>query len=167
MQCGVIYPDAASASSPVLCASEVAGGVAAVAFSPGGDAVAAFVLGCHCLVVWRLGSSWTQKLAHLGSSRPMSQMPHAYIRLPQAALLVHAVFKDAAGAAGPQHHQQQQQPGHRHHHHQHHQHGQRQSEDGEGGVGGEVLQWQLKWQTDSHIDLLYDNCLCGSVEVHL
>lgn len=165
MQCGVIHPDATSASSPVLCASEVAGGVAAVAFSPGGDAVAAFVLGCHCLVVWRLGSSWTQKLAHLGSSRPMSQMPHTYIRLPQAALLVHAVFKDAAGTAGSQHHHKQQQPGHRHHHH--HQHGQRESEDGEGGATGEALQWQLKWQTDSHIDLLYDNCLCGSVEVHL
>lgn len=167
MQCGVIYPDAASASSPVLCASEVAGGVAAVAFSPGGDAVAAFVLGCHCLVVWRLGASWTQKLAHLGSSRPMSQMPHAYIRLPQAALLVHAVFKDAAAATGShQQKQQQQQPSHRHHHH-HHQHGQRDSEDGEGVASGEVLQWQLKWQTDSHIDLLYDGCLCGSVEVHM
>jgi hypothetical protein len=87
----------------------------------------------------------------------MSQMPHAYIRLPQAALLVNAVFKD--GAAG--HKQQQQQHNHRHHHHHHH--AQRESEDG----CGEVLQWQLKWQTDSHIDLLYQGCLCGSVEVHL
>jgi hypothetical protein len=154
MQCGVIYPDAAAASSPVLCASEVAGGVAAVAFSPGGDALAAFVLGCHCLVVWRLGASWTQKLAHLGSSRPMSQMPHAYIRLPAAALLVDAIFKDSAA-------EQQQQ---RHHHHHHHA---RQSEEGGGGSSGEALQWQLRWHTDSHIDLLYQGCLCGSVEVHL
>lgn len=149
LQCGVIYPDASMAASPVLCASEVSGGVAAVAFSPGGDAVAAFVLESYCLVVWRLGGSWTQRLAHLGSSRPMSQLPHAYIRLPTAALLVNAVFKD--DAAG----QQQQQRHHRHHHH----HGE--------SEGGELLQWQLKWQTHSHIDLLYHGCLCGSVEVHL
>jgi hypothetical protein len=89
----------------------------------------------------------------------MNQMPHAYIRLPQAALLVHAVFED--GAAG-----RKQQHSHRQHHHHHHHHGQRGSEGGEGACV-EVLQWQLKWQTDSHIDLLYQGCLCGSVEVHL
>jgi hypothetical protein len=62
---------------------------------------------------------------------------------------VNAVLKD--GAAG----QQQQQRHHRHHHH----HGE--------SEGGELLQWQLKWLTHSHIDLLYHGCLCGSVEVHL
>lgn len=161
MQCGVIYPDAAAASSPVLCASEVSGGVAAVAFSPAGDAVAAFVLECHCLVVWRLGASWTQRLAHLGSSRPISQMPHAYIRLPAAALLVNAVFADSKAQQQDEEHQ-----GHKHHHHHHH----RRSASGGGGEGcgsAELLQWQLRWQTDSHIDLLYQGVMCGSIEVHL
>jgi len=162
LQCGVLYPDPATASSPVLCASEVSGGVAAVACSPGGDAVAAFVLPCHCVVVWRLGSSWTQRLAHLGSSKPMSQMPHAYIRLPAAGLLVDAVFKYSTAAdTAHQHHHHHQQQSHRHHHHHHGHH-----REGEGG-GGEVLQWQVKWATDSHIDLLYQGCLCGSVEVQL
>jgi hypothetical protein len=90
----------------------------------------------------------------------MSQMPHAYIRLPAAALLVDAVFKDSTAKQ-----QQQQQQRRRHHHHH-----ARQSEEGGSGSSSsssEVLQWQLRWQTDSHIVLLYQGCLCGSVEVHL
>jgi hypothetical protein len=145
-QLGVWYTDASSASSAVLVADDVSGGVAAVAFSPAGDAVAAFVLGCHCLVVWRLQASWSQKLAALGSSRPLSQLPHAYISIPAAAALVSAVFA-RPGATPPA--------------------ASSSSSSVIGAGGSEVLQWQLRWQMSSHIDLLYQGCLCGSVEVRL
>lgn len=58
-------------------------------FNPGGDAVAVFLEGCYCLVVWKLQSSWTQKLTSLGSSRPSSHLPHAYLPVPlQPAVLI-------------------------------------------------------------------------------
>jgi hypothetical protein len=143
LQWGVWYPDAGAASRAVLTADDVSGGVAAVAFSPAGDAVAAFVLGSHCLVVWRLQASWTQKLANLGTSKPLSQLPHAYIRIPSAASLANAMLSKQGGGADSR------------------------TPSSPGGSSSEVMQWQLKWQASGHIDLLFKGSQCGSVEVRL
>eukprot|EP00775_Hariotina_reticulata_P013937 gene13937-14055_t len=55
------YTSTATWGEPWVSCQDVARGVAAVAFNPGGDAVAGFLEGCYCLVVWKLQSSWTQK----------------------------------------------------------------------------------------------------------
>jgi hypothetical protein len=83
------YTSAATWGQPWVTCQDVLRGVAAVTFNPGGDAVAVFLEGCYCLVIWKLQSSWTQKLTSLGSSRPSSHLPHAYLPVPlQPAVLI-------------------------------------------------------------------------------
>lgn len=77
-----VYPIPGMAQSPLLCAEDVAQGVAAIAIHPAGDVVAALLQPCCCLVLWRLASSWTQRLANLGGARPSTHAPHAYVALP-------------------------------------------------------------------------------------
>jgi hypothetical protein len=57
-------------------------GVAATAISPSGEAIAALLLPCCCVVVWKLGSSWGQRLAGLGQRKAASQLPHCYAAVP-------------------------------------------------------------------------------------
>ena len=88
---------AATAGEAVLIDEDVAEGVAAVAFNPAGDAVAAFVLPGHCVVVWRLQSSWTQKLVKLRSLGAAAQLPWGYMAVPP---VVHAVVGEMDGGDG-------------------------------------------------------------------
>ncbi len=78
-----IYLTHAAAAVPVLNAADVSSGVTALTFSPGGDAVAAFLAGVCVVVVWKLAVSWRQKLSHMAASKgPATLLPFCYLPLP-------------------------------------------------------------------------------------
>lgn len=184
------YPTPSAAGQPLLTDEDVASGVAAVAFNPAGDAVAAFIESCCCLVVWRLESSWTQKFSSLGSSKPSTHHPCAYTPVPPAALLQRAIKGDGVGQLGQGQSFQQQQRG------PHEQDsvnaqaaamGQCQSGHSTSSSpktdphpqqhqlapacvrlgASDVCCWQLKWVMPGVVDLLHEGRLCASMEVHL
>jgi hypothetical protein len=121
----------AAAGEAVLVDDDVAEGVAAVAFNPAGDAVAAFLVPGHCVVVWKLQSSWTQKLVKLRSLGPAAQLPWGYVAVPP---VVHAVLGEVEAGAG------------------------------QGQTAGRKG-WQLQWQSESHVDVLWGDQCCASIEV--
>ncbi|WIA08924.1 hypothetical protein OEZ85_008341 [Tetradesmus obliquus] len=128
------------------------------------DAAAAAAAG---VVAWSgydpvagFASSWTQRLASLGSSKPSSHLPHAYIAVPTAAAFrqlaraYSASGQQAArsygGLQGAAHSLQQQQ----------------QQQQGSSG-GGEMSRWQLKWTVERLIELHYQGRHCATMEVVL
>jgi hypothetical protein len=151
--CGSHYPSPTGAHLPLLSAEDAASGVAAVAFNPAGDAVVAFVDSCCCLVVWKIAASWTQKLTSIGSNKPSSHQPHAYIAVPTAATLrqLAAAGGTAAGRGQGASHTQ---------HHLNHTSQQQQG-------GGEMSRWQLRWQAERLVDLLHQGKHCATLEVTL
>jgi hypothetical protein len=149
--CGSHYPSPTGTHLPLLSAEDAASGVAAVAFNPTGDAVVAFVESCCCLVVWKIAASWTQKLTSIGSNKPSSHQPHAYIAVPTAATL-----RQLAAAAGSGRGQGASHTQHHHHHTSQQQQG-----------GGEMSRWQLRWQAERLIDLLHQGKHCATLEVAL
>lgn len=165
------YPSAAAAGQPLMAADDVASGVAAVAFNPVGDAVAAFIESCQCLVVWKLQSSWTQKLSSLGSSKPSTHDPCAYIPLPPAAVLQQVHLSAGSTQTGVSQHSADSghcssQPRNL----QHGQHCQQQQVNDDVSshvMFGDWCSWQLTWMMPGLIDLMYQGRVCASVEVHL
>lgn len=77
------YPPQSAPDAPVLSGADLRGGVACVAFSPGGELLAALLATAACVVVWRLQGSWTERLAHLGSRGPYCHMPLCYLPVPE------------------------------------------------------------------------------------
>jgi hypothetical protein len=159
---GSHYPSSTGMHLPLMSAEDVASGIAAVAFNPAGDAVVAFVESCCCMVVWKTAASWTQKLTSLGSSKPSSHLPHAYIAVPAAAALRQiAGGHEALSSAGQHAACSGLAAGHRTE--QHHQRHSQQQQQG----GGEMSKWQLKWSAERLVDLLYQGRHCATLEVML
>jgi hypothetical protein len=157
--CGSHYPSPTGAHLPLLSAEDAASGVAAVAFNPAGDALVAFIESCCCLVVWKIAASWTQKLTSIGSNKPSSHQPHAYIAVPTAAAamqLVAAGTHAAGSVQGAAH-------GQRRHHHSSQQQQQQQRQGGGGGMS----RWQLRWQAERLVDVLHLGRHCATLEVAL
>lgn len=92
------YPSAAAAEAPVLSAADLTDGVAAVALSPSGSACAALLAGAGAAVVWRLQTSWTERLGLFGGGRaPTAHLPYCYLPLPPTSLPFAAEFSAGQG----------------------------------------------------------------------